>query len=133
MSKQTNLEKIGFERRNEHELIRNDIKKNKPYSDQHDSALWHEGDEEHPLGKGTKHQGHQHTVPQPYNTYTLNTPSHQLDTDNGGGSYDINGRPGVGGGRKWLEAINLYDKTNPYGVNSIDTEANVLDDQFFIK
>ena len=133
MSKQTNLEKIGFQRRNEHELIRNDIKKNKPYNDQHDSALWHEGDEEHPLGKGTGHQGHQHTLPQEYNEMSRNKIRPHIETDNGGCSYDIHGRPSVGGGRKWLETINIFDKNNQYGVNSVNTEANIEDGQYFIK
>lgn len=133
MAKQSNLEKIGFERRNEYELVRNDIKKHLPYGVGHEKATWHEGDETHPLGKGTNSGGHQHTLPQEYNELTKNQIKPQIDTDNGGGSYDINGRPGIGGGRKWLQKINVYDKEHPYGPNSINTEANINDGQFFIK
>jgi hypothetical protein len=133
MAKQSNLEKIGFERRNEYELIRNDIKKNAPYGVDHETAKWHEGDDKHPLGKGTESGGHQHTLPQEYNELTKNQIKPQIDTENGGGAYDINGRSGVGGGRKWLQTINLYDNENRYGLNSISTEANINDGQFFIK
>jgi hypothetical protein len=133
MAKQSNLEKIGLERRNEHELIRNDIKKNKPYGVDHELAQWHEGDENHPLGKGTNSGGHQHSLPQEYNELTRNQIKPQIDTENGGGSYDINGRAGVDGGRRWLQTINLYNKENQYGINSIDTEANIEDGQVYIK
>lgn len=133
MAKQSNLEKIGLERRNEHELIRNDIQKTNPYDSNHDTAVWHEGDETKPLGKGSGHGGHQHTIPQTYNDLTKNQIKPQIDTENGGGAYDINGRPGVGGGRKWLQTINIYDKENQYGINSIDTSANIEDGQFCIR
>ena len=133
MAKQSNLEKIGFERRNEHELLRNDIQKNQPYSPDHDSAMWHEGDETHPLGKGTGTGGHQHSLPREYGELTKNQIRPQIDIENGGGSYDINGRAGVGGGRKWLETINIYDKENQYGLGAITTDANIEDGQFFIK
>ena len=133
MAKQSNLEKIGFERRNEYELVRNDIKKNEPYGPDHDLAMWHEGDENHPLGKGTNSGGHQHTFPQEYNELTKNMPSNQLDIEHGGGSYDIYGHPEKGGGRKWLQSINLYNKENQYCINSINTEANIEDGQVYIK
>lgn len=133
MAKQSNLEKIGFERRNKYELVRNDIKKNEPYGPDHDLAMWHEGDENHPLGKGTGSGGHQHSIPQEYNELTRNQIRPQIDTENGGGSYDINGRPGVDGGRKWLNTINIYDRENQYGMNSVNTEANIEDGQVFIK
>lgn len=133
MAKQSNLEKIGIERRNEYELVRNDIKKSEPYGVDHDTAVWHEGDITKPLGKGTRSGGHQHSIPQAYNELTKNQIRPQLDTENGGGAYDINGRPGVDGGRKWLQTINLYDKDNQYSVNSIDTSANIEDGQIFIK
>lgn len=134
MAKQSNLEKIGFERRNEHELLRNDIQKNQPYDTEHDTAIWHgENDETHPLGKGTKHGGHQHSLPKEYNELTKNMPSNQLDIEHGGGSYDIYGHPKKGGGRKFLTTMNIYDKNNQYGIDAINTEENVKDGQFFIK
>ena len=134
MAKQSNLEKIGFERRNEHELLRNDIQKEQPYAPNHDKAMWHgENDATHPLGKGTGTGGHQHTLPKEYNEQTKNAPSNQIDIENGGGSYDINGRPGVDGGRKWLMTMNIYDKINKYGIESINTEANIENGQYFVK
>lgn len=133
MAKQSNLEKIGFERRNEYELVRNDIQKNQPYNAEHDMAKWHEGSENHPLGKGTGSAGHQHSVPQEYNELTKNMPSNQFDIEHGGGSYDIYGHPEKGGGRKFLTTINIYGKDNQYGMNSVNTEANIEDGQIFIK
>lgn len=133
MAMQSNLEKVGFERRNEHELIRNTIKKSNPYSAEHDTAMWHEGDETKPLGKGTGTGGHQHSIPMDYNEMTKNQMRPQIDVENGGGAYDINGRPGVGGGRKWLQTINKYDANNRYDINSIDTEKNIEDGQFVIR
>ncbi len=130
MAKQSNLEKIGFERRNEYELLRNDIQKNQPYDSSHPYATSREGE---PLGKGTNTGGHQHSVPREFDPYTYNNPSRQIDIENGGGEYDINGRPGVDGGRKWLMTINTYDKDNKYGHDSINTESNVIDGQILIK
>ena len=49
-----------------------------------------------------------------------------------GGSYDINGRNGVGG-RTFLKNISLYNEENQYGPNLIDTTANVQDGQIIIK
>jgi hypothetical protein len=133
MAKQSNIAKIGIERRNEHELLRNDIQKNMPYNEEHDTAVWHEGETDKPLGKGSKHLGHGHSVPQPYNSMTKNFPSNQLDTEQGGGSYDIYGHPEKGGGRNWLMTINLYDKNNQYREGSIDVEDSGETDQFFVK
>ena len=133
MAKQSNLEKIGFERRNEYELVRNDIQKNQPYNADHDMDKWHEDEPNKPLGKGTGHGGHGHTLPQEYNELTKNMPSNQFDIEHGGGSYDIYGHPEKGGGRKFLTTINIYGKDNQYGVNSVDTEANIEDGQYFVK
>ena len=52
--------------------------------------------------------------------------------DNIGGSYDINGRNGVGG-RTFLKNISIYNEENEYGVNSVDTTANVEDGQIIVK
>ena len=43
---------------------------------------------------------------------------------NGGGLYDIEGRNGVGG-RNFLMNISKYNANNEYGVNSVDTSANL--------
>ena len=132
MAKQSNLEKIGLERRNEHELIRNDIKKTNPYDSNHDTAVWHEGDETKPLGKGSGHGGHQHSVPQTYNELTKNQIKPQIDTEHGGGAYDIYGRDGEGGRNRLLK-INIYNKDNAYGPNSVDTSANIDEGQYVMK
>jgi hypothetical protein len=133
MAKQSNLEKIGFERRNENELIRNDIQKNQPYGADHDKAMWHgEEDESHPLGKGTGDGGHQHSVPMEYNEMSRNQIRPQFNTEEGGGSYDIHGRQGVGG-RQWLQSISIYNRENQYGLNSVNTEENIADGQYFVK
>lgn len=118
MAKQSNLEKIGLERRNEHELVRNDIHKNQPYDASHPYAKSKEGQA---IGKGTGHGGHGHIARE------------RLDIENGGGDYDINGRPGVDGGRNWLMTINTYDKNNKYWFDTVDTEANIDDGQFYVK
>ena len=132
MATQSNLEKIGIERRNEHELIRNEIKRETPYGPDHDLAQWHEGEDGHPVGKGTNSGGHQHSLPREYNSLTKNQIRPQIDTENGGGSYDIHGRNGVGG-RKYLQTISLYSKEKPYGLDAISTEENIEDGQIFIK
>lgn len=132
MNKQSNLEKIGLERRNQHELIRNDIKKTDAYDSDHDTAKWHEGALDKPLGKGTN-SGYGHTIPSQYNESSKNNIKHQLNTEEGGGSYDINGHPEKGGGRKFLQSINIYSANNPYGVDGIDTEINIEDGQVIFK
>lgn len=132
MAKQSNLEKIGLERRNEVELLRNDIQRNQPYNEDHDTARWHEGDKNHPLGKGTG-ESYLHTIPQPYNKYTKDMPSHQIDTEKGGGSYDIYGHPEKGGGRMFLENINIYNKENRYGKDSIEMTIDGDELQYFVK
>lgn len=129
--KQSALEQKGIEERKV-ELIRSDYGKNDAYSESHEDALSNPSDEHKALGKGTNSGGHQHYVPDFSKPSTLINYSN-LDTENGGGAYDINGRPSVGGGRKWLETINKYDKNHQYGLNSIDTEANIADGQYVIK
>jgi hypothetical protein len=119
MGKQSNLEKIGFESRKE-QLVKNNITKEKPYSEDN-------------IGKGSGYGGHLHSVPQEYDELTKNKIKPQIDTENGGDSYDINGRPGVDGGRKWLQKINLYGPTNKYGIDSIDMDSNIEEGQYFIK
>ena len=54
------------------------------------------------------------------------------ESSNIGGSYDINGRNGVGG-RNFLKTISIYNEENQYGPNLIDTTANEQDGQIIIK
>ena len=121
MAEQTCLEKKGIERRNDL-IVRNDYNKNDEYSEIHKDAI-SDGD---PLGKGTGHGGHTHSTPD------CNKPSSidysNFDTANGGGSYDINGRNGVGG-RNFLMNISVYNESHQYGADLIDTSINVADGQ----
>ena len=128
MAKQTCLEKKGIEKRQE-TIVRNDYNKEDVYSETHKDAL-SDGD---PLGKGSGNGGHTHSVPDctlpqgMMNYSNFDTHSQQI-----GGSYDINGRNGVGG-RNFLKAISVYNEENQYGTNLIDTTANVQDGQIIIK
>ena len=128
MAKQTCLEKVGIEKRHD-TIVRNDYNIEDQYSQLHKDAL-SDGD---PLGKGSGHGGHTHYVPD------CNKPSSMMDysnfdTDakNIGGSYDINGRNGVGG-RNFLKTISLYNEENQYDPTLVDTTANVQDGQIIIK
>ena len=123
MAKQSNLEKKALEKRHE-ELVRNDYQTNDPYSSQHPDAV-SDGD---PLGKGTNHGGHTHYLPDDSKPTTMIDYSN-FDTFNGGGEYDIDGRNDIGG-RKKLMTINIYNQDNAYGLDSVDTSANVADGQY---
>ena len=82
---QTRLESKAIERR--HELfVKNDYDKNDAYSATHEDAKSHPESEDKPLGKGTGHGGHTHSVPNPLRSSTsYNYDS--IDTNGGGGSY----------------------------------------------
>ena len=128
MAKQTCLEKVGIEKRH-NAIVKNDYNIEDQYSQLHKDAL-SDGD---PLGKGSGHGGHTHYVPD------CNKPSSMMDysnfdteSSNIGGSYDINGRNGVGG-RNFLKTISIYNEENQYGPNLIDTTANQQDGQIIIK
>lgn len=128
MAKQTCLEKVGIEKRHD-TIVKNDYNIEDQYSQLHKDAL-SDGD---PLGKGSGHGGHTHYVPD------CNKPSSMMDysnfdteSSNIGGSYDINGRNGVGG-RNFLKTISIYNEENQYGANLIDTTANEQDGQIIIK
>ena len=128
MAKQTCLEKVGIEKRHD-TIVKNDYNIEDQYSQLHKDAL-SDGD---PLGKGSGHGGHTHYVPD------CNKPSSMMDysnfdteSSNIGGSYDINGRNGIGG-RNFLKTISIYNEENQYGSNLIDTTANVQDGQIIIK
>ena len=74
----------------------------------------------------------------PNHELAMNTPDHvwyseynysQLDTENGGGSYDIEGRNGIGG-RNWIKAISKFNEEHQYGLNYVDTSLNVAEGQY---
>lgn len=128
--KQSNLEKKGFEQR-QVELVRSDYNKNDGYSATHEDALSNPADETKALGKGTGNGGHLHSVPNYDLPSTLMNYSN-LDTTAGGGAYDIHGRNGEGGRNRLLK-INIYNKDNAYGHNSVDTSENIADGQYVMK
>ena len=127
-SNQSCLEVKGIEKRQE-TLVRNDYNKNDEYSQTHSDAISN-GD---PLGKGSGHGGHTHYIPDCSLPQTLIDYSN-FDTSaaNIGGSYDINGRNGVGG-RNYLKAISKYNEENQYRLNSVDESLNILDGQIIVK
>jgi hypothetical protein len=129
-TKQSVLESKGIERRHE-ELIRSDYNKQDAYSESHVDALSDPSDETKVLGKGTGSGGHQAYVPDSTKPSTLFNYSN-LDTTNGGGAYDIHGR-NQQGGRNRLVKINLYNKDNAYGPNSVDTSSNIQDGQYVLR
>ena len=122
---QTCLEKRGIPARAS-ALTRNDYNINDQYSVTHPDALSN-GD---PQGKGTGSGGHTHSVPD-CNLPTTMINYSDLDTNAGGGLYDIEGRNEVGG-RNRLMAINLYNEEKQYGAGLIDTSLNVADGQVVI-
>jgi hypothetical protein len=113
---QSNLEKNGIDARQE-TLVRNDYTNADNYSSLHTDAIGN-GD---PLGKGTGIGGHIHSVPGQTTKRSIDYSN--LDTTNGGGVYDVEGRNGVGG-RNFLKNISLYNENNEYGAHLIDTSAN---------
>jgi hypothetical protein len=121
---QTCLEVKGIEARNE-SLIRNDYTRMDEYSALHSDALSN-GD---PLGKGTGHGGHTHSVPDCTRPSSIDYSN--FDTENAGGLYDIEGRNGVGG-RNFLKTISVYNEEYEYGANLVNTSANVADGQIVI-
>lgn len=98
------------------------------YDGNNEDALTHD-DTEHPWGKGTgKSMG--------YAIRNVNAPKTQInysnvDTSDGGGSYDKNGTKGVDkafqgdSGRKYLQKLNEYNKDKEYGKESVDIDSSV--------
>lgn len=125
-SKQSNLEIKGIEERH-NEIVRSDYNTNDAYSESHENAISN-GDVK---GKGTNNGGHQHYIPDYSKPSTLMNYSN-LDTTKGGGKYDIEGRNGYGG-RDRLVQINIYNKDNSYGPNSVDTTNNINEGQYVLK
>ena len=129
---QTLLEKQGIESRKENinnnnviSPVLNGYNKNDEYSSIHKNAL-SDGDVQ---GKGTSNGGHTHTTPNPNKPKAIDYAS--FNTDNGGNTYDINGKDGKGG-RHFLKTISLYNDENQYGAHMIDTSANKADGQIIM-
>ena len=121
---QTCLEVNGIEKR-EHDAGRSEYNFENPYGVTHPNAL-SDGD---PKGKGT---GGSHTSWQPYcepgETHGINYKN--FNTSSGGGSYDIEGRNGIGG-RRFAMTQSLYNQENPYGLNLISTVENQRQGQYY--
>ena len=129
-TKQSHLEKKSIEKRQE-ELVRSEYNKSEEYSDNHENAVSNPLDEKKYHGKGTQNGGHQHYLPNhdlPSTAFNYSN----FNTSEGGGAYDIYGKDGKGG-RERLVKINIYNKDNAYGPDSVDTSANIEDGQYVIK
>ncbi len=125
MAKQSRLEAEAIETRKEH-LVKNDYQKlTNEYNETHPDAL-SDGDA---LGKGT---GKDITYSLPDATKSKHQYTHNVDTENGGGLYDIEGRNGIGG-RKRASVVNLYSSVSQYGEDSVDTTKNIEDGQYVIR
>lgn len=125
MAKQSRLEAEAIETRKEH-LVKNDYQKLvNEYSETHPDAL-SDGD---PLGKGT---GNDITYSLPDATKSKHQYTRNVDTANGGGQYDIEGRNGRGG-RKRASVVNIYSSVAPYGEDSVDTSKNIEEGQYVIR
>ena len=126
---QQRLETNAIEKRQEL-VIKNKYKRGEgesdtihQYNEQHPDALSN-GD---PLGKGT---GKSMTAaPNPGVMKTRAISYTNIDTHNGGGSYDIDGREPVGGGRNWSMTRNLYNMDGEYGPESVDMTENIRQGQ----
>ena len=125
---QSCLEVNAIERRKE-DIVRNDYSQQDEYSQTHPDAI-SDGD---PLGKGSGHGGHTHSIPDCTKPKSLIDYSNfDTSANNLGGSYDINGRNGIGG-REFLLTISKYNSEKQYGINSVDTTLNVQDGQIVIR
>ena len=127
---QTCLEKRGIEER-QIQTSRSDYNQFEEYGPTHKNAL-SDGD---PQGKGNGSGGHGHWLPDcsgdnasvnRINYSNFNTsPDAQI-----GGSFDVQGRNGVGG-RQLALSSQLYNYKSEYGTNSVDTSANRKEGQYF--
>lgn len=130
-SKQSYLEIKGIEERH-NEIVRSEYyvepseNVSNVYSESHENAISN-GDVK---GKGTNNGGHQHYIPDYTKSPVINYSN--FDTTKGGGKYDIEGRNGFGG-RDRLVQINIYNKINSYGPNSVDTTNNINEGQYVLK
>lgn len=120
---QSCLEKKAIEERH-NEIVRSDYNIENQYSSTHKDAI-SDGDAQ---GKGTRHGGHTHYLPD-CNKPSTTIDYSNFDTSNGGGLYDIEGRNDVGG-RKRAIASSLYNSENQYSANLVNTEINVRDGQY---
>ena len=96
------------------------------YGENSEDALSREGKA---LGKGT---GKALGVAVKTNGSKTQIDYSQIDTKNGGGDYDINGRNGVGG-RKRLILMNEYNSDNEYSADSVTVDSKTYKDMRLTK
>lgn len=109
-----------------------------PYDGDNQDALHHD-DDKHPWGKGTgKSMGYAIKKDTPKGIFGYQNHDYEygnVDTKNGGGSYDIYGTEGVDkayqgkSGRNYLQQINIYGPEKEYGKDSVDID-NTIRGQF---
>ena len=119
MGKQSRLEKEGFVKRPELEMMniyQDDVNE---YSSEHKNAK-SDGDVK---GKGVGTSTHPYLLPNENDSKTSYKPT--LITSEGGGAIDI-------AKRDELQNINIYNELNQYGPNSVDTSKNVADGQYVV-
>ena len=120
MAQQSRLEKEAFIKRPELEMMNTYQDDINEYSSEHKNAI-SDGDVK---GKGVGGASYAYLTPD--DTLPKTDHSRQtLRTDAGGGSVDI-------AQREYLQNINIYDKENAYGENSVDTSKNVADGQYVV-
>jgi hypothetical protein len=122
---QSCLEAQGIEERNT-EVVRNDYNKTDEYGPSHPNAIA-DGD---PLGKGT-HDGYNTLVPDCSKGKTMIDYTNFNSHSEAGGSYDIQGRQGIGGRNASL-VINKWGANKEYGANSVNSSENVNDGQYIM-
>ena len=117
---QTYLEKKSILSRVQNTILNNyNDEVDNIYSELHPDAL----SDNQPLGKGTGHGGHTHSVPD-YDKKSRIDYSSFDTSDNSGGLYDKEGFRGVGG-RNFLKNISKYGPNeHEYPYSSINTSAN---------
>lgn len=127
MAKQQRLEIEAIDHRKEL-LVQNNYQSGSDteYNEQHKDALA-TGD---PQGKGTGMS--MGVAPVPGLSTSRAISYSNLNTKEGGGLYDIEGRNGVGGRHK-LMTMSLYNEESEYGPNSVDTSKNVALGQYVVK
>jgi len=135
MAKQSRLDINGVEYRADKVEGKNKYaEETNIYNAENESALAHD---DKPLGKGTG-------KPMGYAVRDLNAPKTQMNystvdtSEAAGGEYDKYGAKGVDkafqgdAGRNWAKTINIYNKENSYGSDSVDIDTSVKG-QFIVK
>jgi hypothetical protein len=113
-------------------IARNDYHKNDPYNENHIDAKSDPTNTDpngKPLGKSMG-SGHGHTLPNQKLSSDLIVP--QINTLEGGGSYDILGRSEFQSGRNYLQNISLYNKNHQYNKQSVIID-DLIDGQYLVK